>query len=174
MIFASFEFLFLFLPAFFAAYFLTPARWRNYTILLLSWGFYAWWRVDFLALLVGVTLFTWLCALAMEGAGERTRNRLLVLGLVGDLGVLGYFKYANFGVQTFNDVVTAFGGTRRSSQGESSASEACTAALNESSTGWAKRTRTRITPPPAGRGTDRSSAWRSRSSDLPRQPSCPG
>jgi alginate O-acetyltransferase complex protein AlgI len=111
MIFASFEFLFLFLPAFFGIYFLTPARLRNYVILLMSWGFYAWWRVDFLALLIGVTLFTWLCALGMEGASERRRNQLLVLGLVGDLGVLGYFKYANFGVQTFNDVVTAFGGT---------------------------------------------------------------
>jgi len=59
MIFASFEFLFLFLPLFFAAYTLTPARARNVTILLFSWGFYGWWRVDFLFLLVAVTLFTW-------------------------------------------------------------------------------------------------------------------
>ncbi|WP_027283552.1 MBOAT family O-acyltransferase [Rubritepida flocculans] len=111
MIFASFEFLFLFLPVFFAAYFLTPARFRNWTILLLSWGFYAWWRVDFLALLVGVTAWSWTIARVMEQAEAPARNRLLLAGLVGNLGVLGYFKYANFGVRTFNEVVTAWGGT---------------------------------------------------------------
>lgn len=111
MIFASFEFLFLFLPAFLLAYFLSPARARNAVILAFSWGFYAWWRVDFLALLVGVTLWSFWLAQAMESRGEAARTRLLVLGLTGQLGVLGWFKYANFGVQTFNDAVMAFGGT---------------------------------------------------------------
>ena len=111
MIFASFEFLFLFLPLFFVLYFLTPAAWRNWTILLLSWAFYAWWRVDFLALLVGVTLFTFIIARLLDAAeeGSAARGRLLVIGLIGNLGVLGYFKYANFGVQSFNQVVTALG-----------------------------------------------------------------
>ncbi len=111
MIFASFEFLFLFLPLFFAVYFLTPFRWRNWPILILSWAFYAWWRVDFLALLVGVTLFTYLLVLAMDRAGPRTPqgNRMLLLGVVGNLGVLAYFKYANFGVATFNELVAAAG-----------------------------------------------------------------
>lgn len=111
MIFASFEFLFLFLPLFFAVYFLTPFRWRNWPVLILSWAFYAWWRVDFLALLVGVTLFTYLLVLAMDRAGPRTPrgNRLLLLGVAGNLGVLAYFKYANFGVATFNELVAAAG-----------------------------------------------------------------
>ena len=102
MIFASFEFLFLFLPVFFAVYFLTPFRWRNWPILILSWGFYAWWRVDFLALLVAVTIFTFLVALKVNG--EANRGRWLALGLIGNLGVLAYFKYANFGVATFNEL----------------------------------------------------------------------
>ncbi|HZH46177.1 MAG TPA: MBOAT family O-acyltransferase [Roseococcus sp.] len=113
MIFASFEFLFLFLPIFFATYFLTPAAYRNWPILLLSWAFYAWWRVDFLLLLVGVTLFTFLLAIAMDRAGNRDTRAggwWLAAGLVGNLGVLAYFKYANFGVATFNDLITAMGG----------------------------------------------------------------
>lgn len=111
MIFASFEFLFLFLPLFFAAYFLTPFRWRNWPILVLSWGFYAWWRVDFLALLVAVTVFTFGTALAMDRAGPRTRagRRLLGLGLAGNLGVLAWFKYANFGVASFNALLAELG-----------------------------------------------------------------
>jgi alginate O-acetyltransferase complex protein AlgI len=111
MIFASFEFLFLFLPLFFAGYFLTPARWRNVPILLFSWAFYAWWRVDFLALLVAVTLFTYTVARFMEFVGPRgpAGHRLMVAGLIGNLAVLGYFKYANFGVATFNQLIGAVG-----------------------------------------------------------------
>jgi alginate O-acetyltransferase complex protein AlgI len=112
MIFASFEFLFLFLPAFFLTYFVLPARLRNWAILLFSWGFYAWWRVDFLALLVGVTAWSFVLARILDATPtSRGRNRLLLLGLAGQLGVLAYFKYANFGVQTFNDLISLAGGT---------------------------------------------------------------
>lgn len=109
MIFASFEFLFLFLPLFFAVYFLTPFRLRNWPILILSWAFYAWWRVDFLALLAGVTLFTFLVALRLDGAEGRARGRWLAFGLTGNLGVLAWFKYANFGVHSFNQAMAALG-----------------------------------------------------------------
>jgi len=111
MIFASFEFLFLFLPLFFAVYYLTPFRYRNWPVLILSWGFYAWWRVDFLALLAAVTVFTYATVMAMDRVGPKTRTgtRLLVAGLVGNLGVLAYFKYANFGVGAFNDLLASLG-----------------------------------------------------------------
>jgi alginate O-acetyltransferase complex protein AlgI len=111
MIFASFEFLFLFLPIFLGAYFLTPRSYRNVTILAFSWAFYAWWRIDFLALLVAVTIFTFCIARAMGHVGPATpRGRtLMILGLIGNLGVLGYFKYANFGVATFNGLISAAG-----------------------------------------------------------------
>ncbi len=107
MIFASFEFLFLFLPIFFVAYYLTPVRLRNWPILILSWAFYAWWRVDFLALLICVTAFTFLTSRMMvsAGLGSIAGKRWLQLGLVGNLGVLGYFKYANFSVSTVNGVL---------------------------------------------------------------------
>lgn len=111
MVFASFEFLFLFLPPFFAVYFLTPFRFRNLTILIFSWAFYAWWRIDFLALLVGVTVFTFTIARLMHAAGPGSARgkALMIFGLVGNLSVLGYFKYANFGVATFNQLIAAIG-----------------------------------------------------------------
>ena len=107
MIFASFEFLFLFLPLFFVVYYLTPVRLRNWPILIMSWAFYAWWRVDFLALLVCVTLFTFGTSRMMvsTGLGSAVGKRWLQLGLIGNLGVLAYFKYANFGVNTVNGVL---------------------------------------------------------------------
>jgi alginate O-acetyltransferase complex protein AlgI len=111
MIFASFEFLCLFLPLFFAVYFLTPFRHRNWPILILSWAFYAWWRVDFLLLLVFCTVFTFYTVRWMDQVGPTTRlgTWLFVIGLAGNLGVLAYFKYANFGVGVFNDLRAAAG-----------------------------------------------------------------
>lgn len=111
VIFASFEFLCLFLPSFFLAYFATPFRHRNYVILIFSWGFYAWWRVDFLLLLIGVTVFTYTIARLMDRvqAQSRRARMLMIVGLVGNVGVLAYFKYANFGVATLNQMRGAMG-----------------------------------------------------------------
>ena len=111
MIFASFEFLFLFLPIFFVVYYLTPKRLRNWPILALSWGFYAWWRVDFLGLLVCVTAVTYAVSRLMvrAGLGSPAGKRLLIVGLLANLGVLAYFKYANFGVDIFNESITSAG-----------------------------------------------------------------
>jgi alginate O-acetyltransferase complex protein AlgI len=107
VIFASFEFLFLFLPLFLGVYYLTPSRLRNWPILLFSWAFYAWWRVDFLALLVCVTLGTYGVARLMNAAGRGTPagRGWLTAGLVGNLAVLAWFKYANFGVASFNQAL---------------------------------------------------------------------
>ena len=50
MVFSSNVFLFLFLPIFLGLYYLSGQRYRNLLLLVASYVFYAWWRVDFLAL----------------------------------------------------------------------------------------------------------------------------
>jgi alginate O-acetyltransferase complex protein AlgI len=111
MVFSSNVFLFLFLPAFLAAYYLCPDRHRSYLIVAGSYLFYAWWRVDFLFLFMAVTAFNYWIGQAIHARGVRTAaaRRWLVFGVAADLGVLGYFKYANFGVDSFNTLVTASG-----------------------------------------------------------------
>ncbi|HEX9626423.1 MAG TPA: MBOAT family protein, partial [Acidiferrobacterales bacterium] len=111
MVFSSNVFLFLFLPAFLAAYYLCPNRHRSYLIVGGSYAFYAWWRVDFLFLFIGITVFNYWIGQAIHARGARTdaAQRWLIAGVAGDLGVLGYFKYANFGVDSFNTIVTAAG-----------------------------------------------------------------
>ena len=59
MVFSSESFLFLFLPAFLAIYYLTPMAWRSAVILAGSYLFYGWWRFDYLALLFLTTLWTY-------------------------------------------------------------------------------------------------------------------
>jgi alginate O-acetyltransferase complex protein AlgI len=111
MVFSSNVFLFLFLPAFLAAYYLCPNRHRSYLIVGGSYLFYAWWRVDFLLLFMAVTAWNYWIGQAIHARGVRTAaaRMWLIAGVAVDLGVLGYFKYANFGLDSFNTIVTAAG-----------------------------------------------------------------
>ena len=115
MVFSSNAFLFLFLPLFLAVYYLTPNRFRlrNWVVLLGSYAFYAWWRVDFLFLFIGVTIWNYLIGLAIARNGVRAprSGRWLTLGVTVDLLLLGYFKYANFGVGSLDALLSGFGFT---------------------------------------------------------------
>lgn len=111
MIFSSNLFLFGFLPLFLGAYYCTPMRWRSALILLFSYLFYAWWRLDFLALLVGASVISYAFALAIDASKNEThRYRLLCVAVGLNLAALAYFKYANFGVDSFNALLVATGG----------------------------------------------------------------
>jgi alginate O-acetyltransferase complex protein AlgI len=102
MVFSSETFLFLFLPLFLAIYYLTPSRHRSVTILLGSYIFYAWWRIDFLALLLGTTVWTYIFGRRIGAAGtQKAAKAYLIIGLLGCLGVLGVFKYLNFFIDSF-------------------------------------------------------------------------
>src|SRR5258706_7255645 len=110
MVFSSGLFLFAFLPIFLVAYYATPFRWRSALILAFSYAFYAWWRPDFLGLLLGVTVGSYAIALAIAAStDEKARMRWLTLGVAGNLLALGYFKYANFGVESLNALLDAAG-----------------------------------------------------------------
>lgn len=110
MVFSSQIFLFLFLPLFLLGYYLCPQRARSALILAASYFFYAWWRPDFLGLLVGVTIASYLFALAIEAAGTETgRRRWLVAGVTLNLSALAYFKYANFGISSLNALLVSVG-----------------------------------------------------------------
>lgn len=111
MVFSSNVFLFLFLPIFLGLYYLSGTRYRNLLLLVASYVFYAWWRVDFLGLFAAVTLYNYWIGLRIGAAGVRSKTgqRWLIAGVAVDLCVLGYFKYANFGVDSFNVLVSHFG-----------------------------------------------------------------
>jgi alginate O-acetyltransferase complex protein AlgI len=110
MVFSSPLFLFAFLPLFLACYYLVPATWRSATILAFSYLFYGWWRPEFLAVLIGVSCATYGIALFIEKAVQlRAKQAWLAAGICGNLAALGYFKYANFGVESFNAALAAFG-----------------------------------------------------------------
>ena len=106
MVFASFVFLFWFLPLFLPLYFAVPVRWRNLALTLGSLVFYGWWRPQYvLLMLLSITLDWWAALRMGEPGSGRPRKAWLLFSLVTNLGLLGWFKYANLLVGTWNDVV---------------------------------------------------------------------
>ena len=113
MLFNSLEFIYLFLPitlAVFAA--LSRIRARNAAILWLvaaSLFFYGWWDPRFIPLLVGSVVFNFLIANQLLGrtGDHRLRQALLVIGIAGNLGLLGWFKYAGFFAANLNNIAGA-------------------------------------------------------------------
>lgn len=113
MVFSSSIFLFLFLPLFLGIYYAVPFRYKSLVILVGSYSFYAWWRVDFLLLFVLVTLWNYLIGKQIHHyATQGQRNlskRWLVIGLTGNLATLGYFKYVDFGIASLNVALESLG-----------------------------------------------------------------
>lgn len=113
MVFSSIEFLFFFLPISIGLYFLVPAAARNAALLIASFGFYLWGSGALvLILVVSIILNYGFGALAARGhaTGDRRLKALGIAGaVVGNLAILGYFKYANFIVLQFNEVGTMTG-----------------------------------------------------------------
>ena len=108
MVFSSNIFLFAFLPAFLAIYYLIPLKWRSVPILVGSFAFYAWWRIDFTFLFAGVIAWNYLIYRLMRAKPSSERCWMQV-GVGGNLAVLGLFKYFNFGVDSLNMALTASG-----------------------------------------------------------------
>jgi alginate O-acetyltransferase complex protein AlgI len=113
MVFASVEFLFLYLPAVLAAYFLVPARLKNWVLLAASLGFYIWGAGTLVFLLVASILANYVAGLLVAGALGRGNTRqarvFVVLAIALDVGLLAYFKYANFLVDQVNGITTRLG-----------------------------------------------------------------
>jgi alginate O-acetyltransferase complex protein AlgI len=110
MLFCSREFL-VFFAAVFAVYWLLPwPRARVALLLAASVAFYASWNWQLALLIVATTTADYLFARALEAiASERGRRLLLAGSLVMNLGVLCYFKYANFFLQSLEDALRAAG-----------------------------------------------------------------
>jgi alginate O-acetyltransferase complex protein AlgI len=110
VLFNSHLFLFAFLPVAVIGFALF-ARWTTRTatmifLIVASLVFYGWWNWRYVLLLGGSILFNYSWALLLhrdsgEGA-PRLRRLALAFGIAVNLGVLGYFKYAGFFVDTLN------------------------------------------------------------------------
>ncbi len=110
MVFASLEFLTLFLPAFLIIYALVPASWRNATLLFSSWIFYGWWSPIYLLMFIFLILVGWVGGMVIERGGHTAARGWALAGFITlNIGTLCWYKYANILVETTNTVLVHAG-----------------------------------------------------------------
>jgi D-alanyl-lipoteichoic acid acyltransferase DltB (MBOAT superfamily) len=85
-------------------------RQQNVLLLVASYVFYGYWDWRFLSLLAASTLLDYFCALAIQGSDHPpARRRFLALSLCGNLGMLGFFKYAGWFAGSLQVLAARFG-----------------------------------------------------------------
>jgi alginate O-acetyltransferase complex protein AlgI len=108
MLFCSREFLLFFLAVFFVYWLLPWDKVRVGLLLVSSFAFYASWNRWLACLICVTTTADFLIARVLDStAGPRRRKMLLLLSLVVNLGLLVYFKYANFFLGSLQEALHA-------------------------------------------------------------------
>ncbi len=119
MVFSSTLFLFCFLPVVLLIYTITPGKLRNVFLLLSSLFFYAWGETWFVLVMLASILIDFCAGMLIASAfgkrreeeipllpvgGRRTATQRLglLLSIMANLGILGFFKYFNFSVDSYN------------------------------------------------------------------------
>lgn len=108
MLFNSYVFIFLFLPVTLFVFFLAGKNSRELAMLWLvmaSLFFYGWWNPNLLGLIIASIGGNYLLGQQFGLKARTGKFAILVAGICLNLVVLGYFKYANFFVDTVNQLV---------------------------------------------------------------------
>jgi alginate O-acetyltransferase complex protein AlgI len=111
LVFSSYLFLFYFLPLALLLYYAAPRRLKHLVLTALSYVFYGWANPLFVPLLLFSTVVDYLCGLYMarvEAESARAK-RALAISICTNLGLLGFFKYFNFGVDNLHALALATG-----------------------------------------------------------------
>ncbi len=132
MVFSSHVFIYYFLPVALLVYYSlykAPQRWRNLSLAFMGYVFYGWANPKFIALMFATTFLDWLLSLVVaygscrfwkdwgatvvplekDARRSRVQHTAMVLSVVSNLAMLGFFKYFNFGIDTYNEMVIALG-----------------------------------------------------------------
>ena len=106
MVFSSAVFVFGFMPLLLFLYFLAEPKYRNYILLIFSLIFYGWGGVNYLLLMLAVVMSDYVFAIAIaQIKTQKIRKLFVVLSVVVNLGVLGYYKYTNFFIENINHFI---------------------------------------------------------------------
>lgn len=110
MQFNSFEFL-IFFPIVLMIYFIIPRKVRYIWLLLSSYYFYMCWNAAYALLLLASTLVTFFVGLLIENQKENVKiqKAIVAIGLALNFGILFYYKYALFAIETVQEILLKFG-----------------------------------------------------------------
>ena len=100
MVFSSLEFLFLYFAAAITVYYITPLKFRNLVLLLVSLIFYGWGEPVYVFLMIFSISIDYICGWGVSVYKEKNNNkiakRFVIASVVINILILGFFKYADF------------------------------------------------------------------------------
>ncbi len=98
MVFSSLEFLFLYLPIALGVYYLLPIKFRNIWLLAISLVFYGWGEPIYLLLMVFTIIVDYIGGYLVDKYKDNRKKakRVLILSVIINLAILGFFKYYDF------------------------------------------------------------------------------
>ena len=115
MVFSSLLFLFMYLPAVLLVYYITPRRWRNLLLFVVNLVFYGWGEPVFVILMIFSTIVDYTCGYFINRFRHKkpaVSKLFLIISVVINLSLLGFFKYFNFIAQSVNDAAAFFGAVK--------------------------------------------------------------
>ena len=102
MVFSSMVFLWIFLPTVLIFYYLFDKRYRNNFLLCASLFFYFWGEPSYILVLLASIVFNYFMGLWIDKSEDKKRKIALTLCIIGNICILGYFKYFNFLIESLN------------------------------------------------------------------------
>ena len=107
MVFSSIMFIFRFLPIMFIIYYLTPNKFKNLSLLILSLVFYSWGEPKYFIIMLLSIGVDYSISIFIEKYREKKiiTKVLLFCSLIFNLGMLILFKYLNFFIENINLVL---------------------------------------------------------------------
>jgi len=112
LLFNSIEFLIFIIIVFTLYWFVfnKKIRYQNLLILISSYMFYGWWDYRFLSLIFLSTIVDYFIGIAVHQTNENNKRKLFLwISILFNLGVLGFFKYYNFFVDSWIDLFASIG-----------------------------------------------------------------
>ena len=107
MVFSSILFIFRFLPIALGIYYLTPKKYKNFSLLILSLIFYSWGEAKYFLIMISSIVVDYFVSRGIERYRERKNIKisLLCISVCFNLGMLFFFKYFNFFIDNINSIL---------------------------------------------------------------------
>ena len=106
MVFSSIVFLYIFLPIMLLLYFIVPSKFKNAIMILASLVFFAWGEIRYIFIMLVLAVMDFICGKQITKYQDNKKKKIffLMINVVVNLGILFFFKYADFIITNINNI----------------------------------------------------------------------
>ena len=106
MVFSSIVFLYIFLPLMLLLYFIVPSKLKNAIMILASLVFFAWGEIRYIFIMLVLAVMDFICGKQITKYQNNKKKKIifLMINVVVNLGILFFFKYADFIITNINNL----------------------------------------------------------------------